>query len=78
MGYYEYFAKVAKADAKKACAEAVARKADAEARKARRFAIQPQMDELSKELDAAAASGASVSAINEIGKRIDDLLASIN
>ena len=48
MGYYEYFAKVAKADAKKSALE---RAAKIERQAARRAEIQPRLDALSKEAD---------------------------
>jgi membrane protein involved in colicin uptake len=78
MGYYEYFAKIAKADAKKACAAAQARAIEAEAKKARRIAIQPQLDEFSNELDQIVARGGSITEINAVGAKIDALIASIN
>jgi hypothetical protein len=76
-GYQAYFATIAKADAKKWADGKPAREAAELAREERRIAIQPQLDELSAELDRLALNGGSVTQINEVGSRIDALLASV-
>lgn len=77
MSYYDYFARVAKIQAVADRKAAEQRAAAKVAHQARRDAIQPQLDELGRELDAIALAGGSVAQINEVGKRIDALLASI-